>query len=151
MNARSFAYAILALAAFATVAVLAHVHVASQTYHPVVKISSPEGLVVTVVQDPVAERAACGEANRRFLKPLRERCKPCEVIYARCERRLEGLELAVLTNQQVPYYQVVAGPARLIVSGPKNSEREACELIANDVVKLGILSAACVFPRNEKN
>jgi hypothetical protein len=143
-------YVISAGVAFATVAALAHLHVASQIYHPVVKVSSPDGLVITVVQEAVAERTACGEANGRFLKTLQARCKSCEVVYARCDRQLEGVEYAVLADRQIPYDQVVAGPVRVIVAGPKTSKGETCEHIASGVVKLGVRSATCILPRIDK-
>ena len=71
-----------------------------------------EGLTYTTVQDAVAERRACGAANDRFLKPVKELCKQCQVVYARCERKLDGLEAALADGDPVPHYQVFApGPA----------------------------------------
>ena len=147
LKPRTILNAAIAVAILAAVGVLAHLHVASQTYYPVVKLSSPEGLTLTMVQDPVSERRACGEANGRFLAPLRSGCKKCAVVYARCERELEGVEFALLNSQPVPHHQVLADGMRLMVEGSKQIERDACESIAVDIVKMGIASAACVFPR----
>jgi hypothetical protein len=87
---------LIGLLVIAAVASLAYMHVVSQTYHPVVRLASPEeGLIYTTVQDEVAERRACGAANDRFLKPIKSLCKQCQVVYARCERKLEGFEAAL--------------------------------------------------------
>ena len=76
--------ALIALVLIAVGSWLAHLHVASQTYYPVVRLASPDGLVYTTVQDEVQERRACGAANDRFLKPIKELCKTCQVVFARC-------------------------------------------------------------------
>ena len=54
--------AIIAMVLIGAGALLAHLHVASQTYHPVVRLTSSDGLVYTTVQDEVGERRACGAA-----------------------------------------------------------------------------------------
>ena len=64
--------AIIAALLIAAGAVLAHLHVVAQTYHPVVRLAAPDGLTYTALQDPTSERQACGEANERFIVPLRD-------------------------------------------------------------------------------
>ena len=91
-NARNIAIAAVLIGVSAW---LAHLHVVSQAYHPVVRLSSPDGLVYTAVQDARRERRACGAANERFLDPVKQGCKQCKVEIARCERQLEGFELAL--------------------------------------------------------
>ena len=98
--------ALIALVLIAVGSWLAHLHVASQTYHPVVRLASPDGLTYTTVQDEVQERRACGAANDRFLKPIKEMCKTCQVVFARCERKLEGLEEALAHGAAVPHPDV---------------------------------------------
>mgnify|MGYP003512981965 CR=1 FL=1 len=66
--------------------VLARYHVANQSYYPVSKLTSADGYTFLMVQDRTAERKACGEANDRFLGPVKARCVACDVVYARCER-----------------------------------------------------------------
>jgi hypothetical protein len=136
----------IALVLGAVSAWLAHLHVVSQTYHPVVRLASPDGLTYTAVQDAKHERQACGEANDRFLRPIKEGCKGCEVVIARCERELEGLELAVYERRQVPY-PVVSGPGmRMAIAGPPAQAKTTCEYIANYMLRSGLSSAACVSP-----
>ena len=125
---------------------LAHLHVVSQTYHPVVQLSSPDGLVYTAVQDPKQERQACGAANDRFLAPVKRECKQCKVVMARCERELEGLELAVYERRKIAQH-VVTGPGeRMSIAGPEATAKASCQQIADQMVRSGLRSAACVRP-----
>jgi hypothetical protein len=139
--------ALIALVLIAVGSWLAHLHVASQTYHPVVRLASPDGLVYTTVQDEVHERRACGAANDRFLKPIKDLCKQCQVVFARCERKLEGLEAALANGAAVPHYQVFGPGLRIAIAGPAELAKPTCEFIAGDMVKRGLRSAACVYPR----
>ena len=125
---------------------LAHLHVVSQSYFPVVRLASPDGLVYTAVQDATHERQACGAANDRFLAPLRETCKDCKIVLARCERELDGMELALSEHRPVPL-PVVSGPGvRMSISGPGAPAEASCEHIATQMVRNGLRSAACVRP-----
>ena len=139
--------AIIALVLIAVGSWLAHLHVVSQIYYPVVRLTSPDGLVYTTVQDEVQERRACGAANDRFLKPIKETCKQCQLVFARCERKLEGLEAALAEGAPVPHHQVFAPGLRIAVAGPAAAAKAACDFIAGDMVKRGVRSAACVNPR----
>ena len=126
--------------------VLAYYHVANQSYFPVAKLASADGYTFHMVQDRRAQRNACGEANDRFLAPIKARCLQCDVVYARCERELHGLELALLMGDPVPVHVVVSPGLRLAMDGPKERVRRDCEQIATDLVKGGARSATCVFP-----
>jgi hypothetical protein len=140
--------AVIALLIIAAGSWLAHMHVVSQQYHPVVRLASPEdGLTYTTVQDAVAERRACGAANDRFLKPIKNLCKQCQVVYARCERKLEGFEAALAEGAPVPYYQVFGPGLRIAIDGPAAPAKTSCEFIAGDMVKRGVRSAACLYPK----
>jgi hypothetical protein len=124
---------------------LAHLHGVSQLYYPVVQVTSLE-LTYTAVQDSTHERQACGAANERFLGPVKEFCKECKVVFARCERVLEGLELALLDGVPLPHHQVFAPGIRMAIVGSPESAKTTCEYIAGDMVKRGLRSAACVYP-----
>jgi hypothetical protein len=138
--------AIVILVLLAVGSVLAHYHVANQHYYPVSKLASADGYTFHMVQDRTAQRSACGQANDRFLAPIKARCLQCEVLYARCERELEGLELALLMGDPVQMHVVIAPGLRLAMEGPKERVRHECELLATEMVKGGAPSAACVFP-----
>jgi hypothetical protein len=125
---------------------LAHLHVVSQTYHPVVQLSSPDGLVYTAVQDARHERQACGAANDRFLEPVKRDCKQCKVVLARCERELEGLELAVYERRQIAQHVVTGPGVRMAIAGPEATAKASCQQIAEQMVRSGLRSAACVRP-----
>ena len=141
-NARNIAIAAVLIGVSAW---LAHLHVVSQAYHPVVRLSSPDGLVYTAVQDARRERRACGAANERFLAPVKQGCKQCKVEIARCERQLEGFELALHERRKVSNY-VVSGPGvRMAIAGPAATAKASCDQIVSEMVRSG-LSAACLSP-----
>jgi hypothetical protein len=126
--------------------VLAHYHVANQSYYPVAKLKSADGYTFVMVQDRTAQRSACGEANDRFLKPIKAHCIICDVVYARCERELQGLEFALLSGDSVPMHVVFAPGMRMAMDGPRERVRQECEHMAAMLVKAGHKSAACAFP-----
>lgn len=137
---------VVVLALLALGAVLAHYHVANQSYYPVSKLASADGYTFHMVQDRTAERGACGLANVRFLEPVKRSCAHCAVVYARCERELHGLELSLLLGDPVPMHVVIAPGLRLAIEGPAERVRRDCEHIATNLVKSGAPSAGCVFP-----
>jgi len=125
---------------------LAHLHVVSQKYHPIVRLASPDGLIYTAVQDEMQQRQECGAANDRFLGPVKRACKDCKIVVARCERQLEGLELALHERRQVPHH-VVSGPGvRMAIAGPDAIARASCEQIASQMVRSGLRTGACLHP-----
>lgn len=138
--------ALFLVALLAAGAVLAQYHVANQRYYPVARLASSDGYTFHVVMDRVATRGACGAANERLLAPLKESCKQCEVVYARCERELDALELALLTGEAVPLHVVVAPGLRVAIEGPAHLLRRDCEQMATAVVRSGVRYAACAFP-----
>jgi hypothetical protein len=125
---------------------LARHHVANQHYFPVSKLVSADGYTFHLVQNRTDARGACGKANDRFLAPVKTACKQCSVVYARCERELHGLELALLMGDAVPVHVVIAPGVRLSMEGPPTTLRRECEQMATDLVKSGERSAACVYP-----
>ena len=139
---------LIALVLLAAGSVLAYMHVVTQTYHPVTRVSSPDGLVFTAVQAATQERHECGVANERFLTPVKTLCTRCKVMAARCERELEPFERAVLQDEALTHYQVSAKDLHLAIEGPAAAARESCELMAGALRKMGVPSAACLFPRS---
>ncbi len=139
--------ALIVIVLIAAGAWLAHLHVAAQTYHPVVQVLAPEGLTYTAVQDPTSERSACGAANDRFLGPLKAQCKQCQVVYARCARSLEGLELSILEGTPIPQHLVYAPGLRIAIAGPAAMAKASCDFLVGDLVKRGVRSAACIYPK----
>ena len=139
--------AIIAAVLIAAGAVLAHLHVVAQTYHPVVRLAAPDGLVYTALQDPTSERQACGEANERFIVPLRQHCKDCKVMVARCERELDGLERALYDGAPLPVHRVLSPGLRMAIAGPQPAAKSTCAFLASTLVKYGFPSAACVDPQ----
>jgi hypothetical protein len=123
-------------------AAVAHLHVAMQTYAPVIRIATPEGLVYTAWFDPRDERRACADASKLFVDPIKARCAECEVIFARCERELQDFEH--LMAEEPGGHHVVSLPGlRIDIAGPAASARRSCHVMADDFTKHGVQSAIC--------
>src|SRR4051812_41955244 len=138
----------LALVLMAAASLVAHLYVESQVYYPVVRLDLPEGLSIAAVLPETKERKACGIANERFVTPFKQSCKDCKVTMARCERQLEGLELAMRDQAPIPHPMVVAREARLAVMGPSERATAGCRFLAASMVAQGLKTAACVLPKS---
>lgn len=141
MKKRIFAATLLAAGAL-----IGHLHASMQTYHPVMKVATPDGVAYTVVLDATPSRPACSTAGKRFLGPIREQCPDCDVVSARCESELEDLALALDSEQPLPMYVVAMKGARVAIAADDARARAACDLIAGDAVRRGALRASCIFP-----
>jgi hypothetical protein len=126
--------------------ILARYHVANQSYYPVSKLTSAEGYTFVMVQDRTARRDECGKANDRFLGPIKQRCRMCDIVYARCERELNSLQFALLSGDAVPMHVVVAPGMRLAMEGPRERVRQECEALAEMLARGPGKSASCVAP-----
>ncbi len=118
----------------------------SQAYHPVVHLSLPEGLSITALLPQTKGQDACTDQNERFLSPFKV-CKDCKIGFARCERELEGLELAMSEGTAVPHPVVVAHELRIAVIGPPENAKLGCRAFAADIATKGVSSASCVEPK----
>lgn len=125
-------------------AVVAHFYVQSQVYHPVVRMQFPDGLSIAAVLPETKERQVCGAANDRFVAPFKQGCKECKVIAARCERDLEGVELAMRKGGPIPHPMVVARDVRIAVIGAPETAKLGCQLVAADMAAKGMRSAVCL-------
>src|SRR5207244_4805121 len=126
---------------------VAHLYVQSQVYYPVVRLDLQDGLTIAALLPETKERKACGAANDRFLAPFKQTCKECKVAMARCERQLEGLELAMRDRAPIPHPMVVAREARLAVMGPPERAKAGCQFLAASMVAQGLKTAVCVQPQ----
>lgn len=126
--------------------VVAHLYVQSQVYHPVVRLNMPDGLSITALLPETKERKTCGAANDQFLAPFKQQCKDCKIAAARCERDLEGLELAMQRGEPIPYPMVVSREMKIAVIGPVEKANLGCQIVAKDMVARGVNTAACVVP-----
>ncbi len=142
---------IIALALIGSASVVAHLYVQSQVYYPVVHLMLPDGLSIAAVLPETKERKACGAANDRFVTPFKQSCKDCKVAIARCERHLEGLELAMHDGLPVPHPMVVALELRMAVMGPPEAAKAGCQVVAANMVANGVKTAVCVPPAPPKS
>src|SRR3954465_13645270 len=127
---KKYGVAVLAMILVGVSSVIAHVYVQSQVYYPVIHIALPDGVSVAAVLAETKERKACGPANDRFLSPIKQQCKECKLMSARCERELEGLDLALRQGDPVPYPIVVAKDARVAFMGPPDLAKIGCDAAA---------------------
>lgn len=139
---------LLIVALLAVGGVYAHYYVKTLTYYPTAKLELPDGFSFSMVQKLQPDRAACGEANRRVLEPMKKSCPRCKVAYARCRRKLEGTDLLLLTEPKPGFYVVVAPGLRMRVDGPLDQIRAVCDGIAKKLAYGGEVNASCLYPRN---
>jgi hypothetical protein len=144
---RKHGVAILAVLLVGVSSVIAHLYVQSQVYYPVIRVALPEGVSVAAVLAQTKERKACGLANDRFLTPIKQQCKECKLISARCERELEGLDLALRQGDPVPYPMVVAKEARVAFLGPPDLAKIGCDAAVASMIARGFKSATCMPAR----
>jgi len=124
---------------------VAHMHVVAQTYYPTLRVQSPEGLTDVLVQDERSERRDCGAANDRFLERIKQGCKDCKILAARCSRTLEDpIEREVYERSEVKYAVVVAPGLRMAVLGPQPLADTSCMQIAAEAHRQGAKPAACL-------
>lgn len=117
----------------------AQVHVAMQSYYPVIRVSTAEGVTYTTLLEPAAERSRCAAASRLFLASLKARCEDCEVLLARCERSPEDVEEpGTLGAAPVPQHVVAVPGLRIEISGPAAPAARGCEVIARDLAARGL-------------
>ena len=122
--------ALIAIVLVGTASALAHLHVMAQSYYPVVRVASPDGLVFVAVHEPTSERAACAVTNSEFLAPFKSLCADCKVVAARCERELGSFEAALNLGRAVPHHLVSAPGLQLAITGPDEIARMTCDHIA---------------------
>src|SRR3954468_24446845 len=142
--ARKYGVAILAVILVGVSSLIAHLYVQSQVYYPVIHVALPEGVSVAAVLAETKERKACGAANDRFLSPIKQQCKECKVISARCERELDGLDLALRQGDPIPYPMVIAKEARVAFMGPADLAKIGCGAGGATVGTKGFKAATCV-------
>jgi hypothetical protein len=130
-------------------AVIAHLHASMQSYHPVIKVAAPEDVMYTVVLDSMRDRPACSHAGKSFVEPMRAQCPDCQIVSARCERELAGLELELNQDRPVPMYVVSMAGVRVAIAADESRARMACNLIAGDAVSRGAPHAVCMFPAGD--
>lgn len=136
---------LIVVAVLALGGLIAQMHVATQSYQPVVRVQGPAGLSYTAVLDARRERTACGVASQQFIAPLKLDCPECRIIYARCRREGEGLPALAEQLHGGPGHSLVSMPGVTItIDGTPDLTSRTCEQIASSVQRWGIEGARCV-------
>lgn len=126
----------------------AQMHVSMQSYYPVIRVSTAEGVTYTTLLEPAPERSRCAAASRLFLASLKAGCKDCDVHFARCEREPEEAE----SGAQAAQRHFVSLPGlRIDIDGPMAPATRGCEAIARDLAARGLghperLKVRCTAP-----
>ena len=123
---------------------IAQLHVAAQTYHPVVQVESAEGLRYTAILAAVDRSRACAAASHEFLEPLKADCPACRIVYARCTRDLDELDAGMATPAAQASWLVEMPGVSIAIDGASEKARRTCQLMASDVAKRGVPAARCV-------
>ena len=127
---------------------LAQLHVVSQSYVPIVRVAGPEGVLFTAVHEARQDRAACGEANDRFLRPVQNSCAHCRIVFARCERTRQPFEREIFQPGAAGQYQVFGNGVLIYVDGPRDTARAACDMVRSGLAREGYAAAVCVPARS---
>ena len=114
---------------------------------PIVRMRSPEGFFVTYVHDRVQGGKLCQMEIDSYVEPLQKACPTCSIESSGCASELVGMEKALLDKQPLPVYVVGAPGLRMSVVGPPQKVKIWCEVVADEIVRNGIKSASCIYPR----
>ncbi len=136
-------HVIIAAVALLAGGVIAHFHVAAQSYRPIVRVQAPDGVTYTAVLDAKHERPACGAASERFLTPFKADCPDCRVVFARCRREGDGLP-AVASDMAKEGPLVLMPGVSMRIDAPEEKARSTCQWVAESVHRLGVPGARCV-------
>jgi hypothetical protein len=142
-------YLVLAILLFACGAGLTQLRVEDeQTYVPVVRTRTAEGLFLTLLHVRVTNQKACQQTVARFAALLRP-CASCTIESSECATELAGIDKAISEGRPVPLYMVAAEGVRISLVGPPSIIKSECESIAGHMVLNGLKSAACVYPQRD--
>ena len=140
-------YLVLAVILFLIGVGLTQMEREDRIFTPVVRLRTTDGLFVTLIQDANPKRNACRQAIDRLVESLGSTCAVCSIESTDCATRLEGVDCALANNESVPMYTVRAEGIRIAMLGPPLAVRAECEVMAAQMVQLGLKSATCGAPQ----
>jgi len=117
---------------------------------PIVRMRSHEGYFVTYVHDRVKGSKLCRLEIDAYVVPLVKACPNCSIESTACATELGGMERALANKMPLPVYVVSAQGLRISVVGPPQRVKAWCEAVANEIVRHGVTSAACVYPNGAR-
>jgi hypothetical protein len=142
-------HAILATLMLATGLSLPLIQHEPQTFTPIVRVRSTEGLYITLVQSRADKRGACNARVGSFIDALGDSCPTCTIETSECATKLEGMDMALAEGKRLPIFTVSAGELRVGLLGPPHTVRAECEVMATQFVLSGLKTATCVAPSFE--
>ena len=118
-----------------------------QTYVPIVRMRTNDGHFVTMLANRPAPRKLCNEMVEHFAAPLRA-CPSCSIESMECTKELLGVDKLLAEGGPLPIHTVVGDDGvRMSVVGPPETIVARCQSIAQHMVKGGMKSAYCVYPK----
>jgi hypothetical protein len=139
-------YVVLAILMFLLGALLTTFRPEDPMLIPIVRMRSPEGYFVTYVRDRVRGGKACQAEIKSYVEPLKSACPDCSIESSACASELAGMEKALAENRPLPVYVVRSEGIRMSVVGPPQRVKVWCEIVAAQIVRNGLRTAACVYP-----
>jgi hypothetical protein len=140
-------YLVLAVILFLVGVGLTQIEREDRLFTPVVRLRTTDGLFITLIQKASPKQNACREAIDRLVGALHTTCTTCFIESTDCATRLEGVDRALANNESVPMHTISAEGFRIAMLGPPQRVQAECEGMAAQMVRLGMKSAECAFPR----
>lgn len=139
-------YLVLATVLFLVGVGLTQIERPHQSFSPLVRVRTENGLFMTLVQKQVPGKTLCDAVVDKVVEQFGRTCPTCTVESTDCASKLEGIDQALALNQPVPVYVVSSDDIRIGILGPPNSVQARCEGMASFMLRAGVKSAACVPP-----
>jgi hypothetical protein len=144
-------YFFLALLLFAAGVAVMQLDRDQERYTPVVRLRTTPGLFVTFVQPGIQTLSECMRTVEAFTASLDTSCANCVLESADCQEKLEGIDRALASNEEVPFHTVEAKPFRVSVAGPPGTVLTQCREIASQMARAGLQGSVCREPHAKFN
>jgi hypothetical protein len=139
-------YLVLAALMFVAGLALTRLEREPQTFTPVVRVRTENGLFITLLQRAVQKRSVCAAAVETLVVGFDKACAQCSIESTECAAKLEGVEAALARKEPVPFHVVASDEIRIGILGPPKSVEAQCERMASMMANGGVKSATCVRP-----
>jgi hypothetical protein len=113
-------------------------------YYPLVHVVLPDQSELIFIDLPWGDQKKCSEANQNITNAIAKNCSQCKLI-SRCDKQLEPLLQAVLTDKAGKDYVVQSGTLRIVVKAG-NAAKDSCVVMAQQITIAKKQTARCVFP-----
>jgi hypothetical protein len=96
-------------------------------YYPVARVSAPEGVALSFLQDQTRTEADCQAANQRVTATMLASCKECSLAEARCAGAPpEALDRTTAGPQDM----IAAKGLKILITAPPVAAHALCQSLA---------------------